>query len=139
MTDPVIGFLGADDQIAQVSHAWVEFNGKKTDLSLAYRENVLAGDQMAPGEVLILDHVVRPGVRHVYTREETAASLANKCRLRQKSPRLASIFEEEVTRHEIQETHGQSLETILAFLNDTPDGITYDRMARTIEGKCRLL
>lgn len=137
-TEAVVGYLGSDDMFAQVSHAWIELNGKKTDLSLAFRENALAGEPMSPGEVLILDHVVRPGVPHVYTREETEASRTAKDQLRRRSPQFATAFEDEDAEHDLQKATGRSLETILAFLNDTPDGVTYDRMARTIEGKCRL-
>lgn len=133
-TEAVIGYLGSADQFAQLSHAWVEFNGKKTDLSLAYREDALAGEPMPPGEVLILDHIARPGVPHAYTREETADSIASKKRLQQQNPRTATLFEEETALRALVMTYQGNLDTILSYLNDAPDGVTYDRMARIIEG-----
>ncbi len=55
------------------SHAWIEYNGKKTALSLSRTEH---GEHQATGAFIVLYHVVRRGeATYTYNLERTADAL----------------------------------------------------------------
>lgn len=57
-TTPVVGYIndGTDDVL--ISHAWLEFEGKKTDLTLNVVEQATGA---RPGPVLVHDQIARTG------------------------------------------------------------------------------
>jgi hypothetical protein len=70
-TNAVVGYAHDQTSPLMASHAWVEIEGKKTDLSLAFTE---APDIQLRGEVSIVDHVYKPGHRYAYHRERNDAA-----------------------------------------------------------------
>ncbi|MPR11497.1 hypothetical protein [Microvirga tunisiensis] len=76
---PAVGFAHDETGPLMASHAWLEFNGKKTDLTLGFTEHP---DVQLQGQVLILDHVHQPGHKYSYHRELTDAGAEALERLR---------------------------------------------------------
>ena len=58
MTLPVVGYVNDDTDDIFMSHAWIELNGRKVDLTLNVTEYQ---DVQLSGAVLILDQVLKPG------------------------------------------------------------------------------
>ena len=68
---PVVGYVNDGTDDIMILHAWIELNGRKTDLMLAFVEYGHAGP------LLVLDRELRPGaVQYSYRREQTDAGLA---------------------------------------------------------------
>lgn len=76
---PVVGYVndGTDDIMR--SHAWLDLNGRKTDVTLHLTEYP---EIQLPGALLILDQPLLKGqVEHSYHAEQTAAGYAENRRL----------------------------------------------------------
>ena len=69
-TDLVVGWVNDGDWPGVTSHAWIELGGKKIEISLTRTE---IPESQLPGDLLILDRIVRPGVAK-YTYHRTPPS-----------------------------------------------------------------
>jgi hypothetical protein len=127
-TSPVIGYVndGTDDVF--MSHAWLEYEGKKTDLTLARAERP---DLNPPGDVLIVDFPYRRLGKYTYHLNKTPAALAvDNTWL--KDPQGAGIVRQKAVEHEAMESRARSADEMRNFLDSAPDGITYDRFKSII-------
>lgn len=82
-TSPVVAYVndGTDDIF--ISHAWLEFNGKRTDVSLAVTDPRIG----VAGQLIILDRVMKVGHEYGYHRKITEAGLKEHQRLRSTATR----------------------------------------------------
>jgi hypothetical protein len=111
--------------------AWIELADKRTGLSLALTERP---DVQLPGGVLILDRVMRPGIRYTYHRTRTPEALLALQELRS-GPRFEAIVEQKEAEHVAMMACGKSTALRRAYLYSAPDGLDYDMLARIVQSR----
>lgn len=111
--------------------AWIELADKRTGLSLALTERA---DVQLPGGVLILDRVMRPGIRYTYHRTRTPEALLALQELRS-GPRFEAIVEQKEAEHVAMMACSKSTALRRAYLYSAPDGLDYDMLARIVQSR----
>lgn len=71
-TTPVVGYINDGTDDIMISHAWLDYNGKKTDITLASMEHP---DITPIGQVIVLDRVVHSGHTYSYHLQQSAKGL----------------------------------------------------------------
>lgn len=131
LVEPIVGYVNDGTDEIMTSHAWVESVGKRTDLSLAFTEYP---EIQLPGEVLILDRIVRPGTRYIYSRDQTPDALQALQNVRA-NPRFGHIVAQKEAEHAAMLARSKSAELRRAYLDSAPDGFDYTRLARIVAGR----
>lgn len=128
-TRPVIGYIndGTDDVL--VSHAWLEFSGKKVDLTLGNTER----PELNPiGEVIILDRAIRSGCKYSYQIEKSPAALAIEEDWLQRSD-AATIVIQKREEHLAMLARSANDKELRLFLDSAPDGFTFGELRAIID------
>lgn len=126
-TTAVVGWVNDGTTPLMISHAWLEFEGKKTDITLTHTEHP---DAQLTGELIILDHVVRSGrVKYTYHRQRTMEAVITLQKLREEMPWAVDAKEAE---HLQMEEMSESEAMIQKYLNAAPDDRNYDALARLL-------
>jgi hypothetical protein len=130
-TTPVIGYVndGTDDVF--MSHAWLDYADKKTDLTLNTAERP---DLNPPGEILILDFPFRRARKYTYHLAKSPAANAVEAEWL-KDPRGAAIVRQKAAEHVAMEKRALNPDKLRVFLDQAPDGLTYARLAAIIDGE----
>ncbi|MEG3159347.1 hypothetical protein U1763_02420 [Sphingomonas sp. LB2R24] len=78
-TTPVVGYVNDGTDDIMVSHAWLELDGLKTDITLHFTQHP---EIQLPGALLVMDRPLLAGrVEHSYHREMNDAGRAENARL----------------------------------------------------------
>lgn len=126
-TTVVVGWINDGTTPLMISHAWLEFGGKKSDITLTHTEHP---DAQLTGELIILDHVVRSGrVKYTYHRQRTMEAVIALQKLREEMPWAVDTKEAE---HLLMEEMSKSEAMILKYLNAAPYDRNYDALARLL-------
>ena len=127
---PVVGWVtdGRDD--IAISHAWVEVNAKKIDLTLGRVNH----ESMVTGEVLILDNVVTPGAQHHYFVRKGPEHLDADA-LMESQPTSSMLLAHKNAEHEQMLARASDDGEMRKFLDGAPDGWTYNRLKAVIDGQ----
>jgi hypothetical protein len=126
----VIGFVndGTDDLYA--SHAWFEFRGQQTDLTLC---RPMSPEVQKRGPLVIHGRVIAEGwpryTYHMHRPPEGSAVIAQLM----SDPATQPMVDEQEQLHLRMVTTAKDDALILAYLNGAPDGLTYDRIARAVK------
>jgi len=129
-TTPVIGYVNDGTDDLYISHAWLEYEGKKTDLTLARAER----PELNPrGDILIQDFPFRRARHYSYHAAKSEAAIAVERRWL-KDPQSAGIVRQKAVEHKAMEERARSAEEMRSFLDRAPDGFTYDRIKSLIDG-----
>lgn len=125
-TTPIIGYVndGTDDIF--VSHAWLEFNGKRIDVSAAVTDPRIG----AAGELIILDRVMKAGLRYGYCREIPEEGIRQHELLRMTGTR--ALLERKEQEHATMVRRVNDDDEILSYLDNEPNGFTLQRIASLI-------
>lgn len=117
----VVGYINDGTDEAMVSHAWLGYEGKKTDLTLARAKRP---DLNPIGEMLILDFPIRQGHKYTChtTKSETAAALEQKWLA---EPPSAGIVLTKRAEHEMMTELAQDGQRMRAYLDNAADKLTY--------------
>lgn len=124
-TVPVIGYVndGTDDIF--ISHAWLEHEGLKTDLTLHQTEYP---DIQLPGAVLVMDQPIRQGVvQHTYHVERTDEGMKAAQRMLA-HPETAAIAKHKEQEHLDMVDRAQSRALMDAYLQAAPIECGYAAM-----------
>jgi hypothetical protein len=129
-TDLVVGWVNDGSWPGVTSHAWIELGGKKIDIALTRTE---FPESQLPGDLLILDRVVRAGVaKYRYYREPPPEALT----YIQQSLQAGELPKEIVEAKNREHLHvlelSNSREGILTFLRGSPSDRAYDVLARLV-------
>ncbi len=130
-SDVVLGYVNDGDDI-YISHAWLETNGKKTDLMI---ERPL--HDVGRGPTIILDHIFKGNSDVIYTYhlEKPPEALEAEEQMRQ-VPEIRTLLEQKETEHARIAKALSSAEEMDAFLDEAAvmgrDGFTYQRVLQTI-------
>lgn len=126
-TTVVVGWINDGTTPLMISHAWLEFGGKKSDITLTHTEYP---DAQLTGELIILEHVVRSGrVKYTYHRQRSMEAVIALQKLREEMPWFVDAKEAE---HLQMEEISESEAMIQKYLNAAPDDRNYDALARLL-------
>lgn len=127
--ETVIGYVNDTTSALMSSHAWIEYNGKVTDISLTRTEYAQAQPR---GHLLILGRIVYPGeVAYSYHRERSPEALDFLRGLEKLGP-LGPIQHKE-QEHQQMASASRSDSGALAYLNAAPPDRTYAALKRLLE------
>jgi len=126
-TAVVVGWINDGTTPLMISHAWLELEGKKSDITLTHTEHL---DGQLTGELIILDYVVRSGkVKYTYHRQRTTEAVTALQKLREEMPWAVDVKEAE---HLQMEETSKSEAMIRKYLNAAPIDRNYDALARLL-------
>ncbi|MGX8009478.1 hypothetical protein ACVDG8_010935 [Mesorhizobium sp. ORM8.1] len=128
-TVPVVGYVNDGSDEVMISHAWIEFEGKKTDLTLGITEH---SDLNPVGNVIILDRIVRSGRNYSYHREKSPEGRAIETLWLQDSE-IGPLVRRKADEHSAMCIWASSPDQMRAFLDAAPDGLTYDAIRTIID------
>src|SRR5262249_25336401 len=123
---PVVGYSNDGTSPIMASHAWIEYGGKKTDISVALTED---RDLYPPGALLILDRAITTGVAtYTYHLQPDAAAIEAEQQVAS-DPRYGAFAEHKRREHERMSAIAKNKALMLEYLDAAPDGFTYERIA----------
>lgn len=128
-TSPIVGFVNDGTGDAMASHAWLEYGGKKTDISLTFTADPTA---QPSGPLLILDRVFHSGVTN-YSYHLQRSTMGQKIidgLMSDKS--ISHLIAHKEQEHQDMERTSKSLDAIIEYLDNAPDGFNYKAMAQLI-------
>lgn len=130
IVSPIIGWVNDGTWQGVTSHAWIEFNGKKTDASLTCTKHV---DAVPTGALIIHDHIVRKGMAtYSYFSNDDPAVQARIAWMRSDND-LSKL-------HTYKEAQHAQMQAIAAekrfseYLSMAPMGTRYTDLVHLIEG-----
>ncbi|MBL3562852.1 hypothetical protein [Rhodovulum sulfidophilum] len=127
IVEPVIGYVndGTDDVL--MSHAWLEFRGKKTDVSLSFTSRP---EINPPGQLIYLGRVFGKGQVYSYHREmsETGRSALEKLRITY----IGALVDHKEREHAQMLAMAEDRSRIRAYLDSDPNGLTYEELVARI-------
>lgn len=128
-TEAVIGYCNDSTDDVFFSHAWLELDVLKTDLTL----NVVEHPHVVPnGAALVLDRVLREGaVRHSYHREPTEVGMAHN-RVVTRDPELKAMLLHKDMKHRQMLACVTDPEAMAAFMDGAPTGLRYVDLLRSV-------
>lgn len=128
LVNPVVGWVNDGTWDGVTSHAWIEFNGKKTDISLAFTEHPHA---QPSGSVIILDFEVMKGVAsYSYYPDQHPVPQEALARLRTRQD-LDLIRDKKDAEHQRMLAIATT-RTMMKHLDSAPRGLRYEDLARAI-------
>jgi hypothetical protein len=128
--EPVVGYANDGTGPIMTSHAWIEYGGKKTDVSLTVTEHA---DAQPTGALLILDYPVAYGrANYSYHRTMSQEAITEEHHLAQE-PKYMQIIMQKKREHRMMEKLSKDKRAIREYLDGAPDGLTYARMASLID------
>lgn len=129
---PVVGYVNDGGDRFMSSHAWVELDGRKTDISLTIMEQ----PTLPTGALLILDRVFKPGrATYSYHRERDQAALDLLAGYARNGSHLPEDIRRKEEEHERMVEIAQTPEQRRAYLDGAPDGLNYEAMSALIGGE----
>lgn len=125
---PIIGFVNDGTDDIMISHAWIEINSKKTDVTLAVT------DRQRSGSLLILDRAISRGdCSYSYHTIEPDASRQASERLGVIDPRWKAAMGEKDAEH-VQMSNVASDPTLIRkYLDSAPTELSFDAIIRFLE------
>ncbi|MCB1470697.1 MAG: hypothetical protein KDK08_26890 [Rhizobiaceae bacterium] len=128
-TTPVVGFVNDGTDNIMISHAWLEHEGQKTDLTLHLTEHPEA---QLPGALLVLDHVLRPGlVNYSYHLERSPEAYAALEPLR-RDPTTAAIVAHKEAEHQTMLARANNQDLMTAYIDGAPVELGYAAMTSVL-------
>lgn len=124
---PVVGYVNDGTGPIMASHAWVEYNGKKTDLSLSRTEH---GDHQPTGALIVLDHVVRRGeATYTYHTERSREALEAEREFAETDNETRQIVARKDAEHELMSSRALDDGLIERYLASAPRHLNYEALA----------
>lgn len=127
----LVGYVCDGTTPLRASHAWLEYAGKKTDVSLTITE---FPEYQLPGELIVLDRVLQPGVTHYsYHYVDSAESREQIRQSSAAAPEFAAINAMKEREHAEMLARASDDDAMEAFLAGAPDSVSYRALAAAIE------
>lgn len=128
-TEVVVGYVNDGTDDIMISHAWLDYNGKKIDLNLHVMANP---DATKPGDLIVLDQVLRPGaLTYTYHTERTGAYLIAAHRLLS-DPDLGAVARHKEEEHLIMQARSKNPALMEAYIAAAPTEIGYAAMTAAL-------
>jgi len=128
---PKVGYVNDGEGDIMTSHAWLVFNGKKTDISLTQTQH----PSVPTGSLLVLDHPFAVGkATYTYHDDRTPEALLAAMQV-YADPQIGPMVQHKEMEHIEMQARAGSQAMRRAYLDMAPDGFTYDRLAAIIEAQ----
>lgn len=127
-TLPVIGYVNDGTDDIMMSHAWLDFGGRKTDVSLAVTEHP---DVSPAGELIVLDKVIKVGHKYSYHHDMGTAGLRALQSIRASGGQ--AIVEHKLQEHLLMVARAKDPALIRPYLDAEPNGFDYLKIVKLIE------
>jgi hypothetical protein len=130
-TELIVGWINDGTWPGVGSHAWIELGGKKIDISLTLTEH---RDAQPPGDLIVLDRVLRPGTtKYTYCREPTAEAAAFMEAVVRDGVVPSEVVEEKNREHAYVSRMAKTRDGILTYLNEAPPDRTFRVLERLVD------
>jgi hypothetical protein len=127
----VVGYVCDGTTPLRVSHAWLEYLGKKTDVSLTITE---FPEHQPPGDLIVLDRILSRGVAsYTYHLTESPESLAIVRESSAESASFKAMTAAKDREHSEMLVRANNDDAMEAFLAKTPPDVSYRVMAAAIQ------
>lgn len=128
----IVGYVNDGLGDIMMSHAWIEYSGKKTDISLTMTQSP---DDVPSAALLILGKELRPGdVPYSYHYEQNEAGLKAEYET-SLDERFRPIVMQKKAEHLMMQAINKSRDQQRIYLDRATDGWNYKRMAAFIENR----
>ncbi len=129
-TEVVVGWINDGQWDGAASHAWLEYHGKKTDISL---HKTSQPDIQPPGDLIILDHIIKRGeCTYTYWKELPATAEQELPRMSSDSPKHAAIIAHKDREHARIQNLSKLPNGAEQYFRDAPPQCTYEYLVRAI-------
>jgi hypothetical protein len=129
-TRAVVGFVCDGTSPVQMSHAWLDFDGAKTDVSLTITEHPR---YVPPGALLILDRVWQRGMAdYTYHLSESAESVAAWAEDGKEEPRVREVRVMKEIEHAQMLARADDDDAMWSWLSAAPSHMNYEAMAAAV-------
>ncbi|WP_444897364.1 hypothetical protein ACJJIQ_07705 [Microbulbifer sp. ANSA003] len=129
---PVVGWVNDGTWEGVTSHAWIEYNGLKTDVSLTKTSHP---EQQPPGSLIVLDHVLKKGkVDYIYY-HNNAEEVLEARKFISSTPKLRMIqnYKEQQHKEMMHIAEPGQLKRIDTYLSNAPLGLRFEDLKRIVE------
>jgi hypothetical protein len=127
IVEPMIGYINDGTDEVQISHAWLEFGGKKTDVSLTFTSR---REINPPGQLIYHDRVFGQGNVYSYHREMSQAGRAALEEIRAAGNAVMVVHK--AREHAQMLSMAEDRSQIRNYLDTAPKGMTYEEIAARI-------
>ncbi|MDD5056501.1 MAG: lasso peptide biosynthesis protein [Sideroxydans sp.] len=125
----VVGWINDGEWDGAASHAWVEYQGKKIDISMHKTSHP---DAQPPGDLIILDYLFRRG-KATYTYSETLSeSAAKELDKMRSNPTYAPVIAHKQMEHNLMLARSASQEGVNEYFANAPLSNKYESLARLV-------
>lgn len=129
-TKVVVGWVNDGTWDGAASHAWLEYQGKRTDISLYKTSHP---DIQPPGDLMILDHAVMHGARvYTYWRELPAAAEREFLQMSTNSPEVAAVIAHKNSEHARILALSKLPNGAAQYFLDAPPQCTYEFLTHVV-------
>jgi len=127
----VLGWINDGLWEGAASHAWVEYQGKRIDISLHKTSHPEA---QPSGDVIILDHIFRRG-KVSYTYWQTLPDGVSKAleQMRISSPELIAIINHKEDEHRKMVSFASTKDGAIEYFRHVPPTNSYEYLARVVD------
>jgi len=125
-TEVVVGYIndGTDDIF--ISHAWIEYAGLKTDLTIHLTE-----DPILRGSLIVSDGILLTGrATYTYHRQRTQAGLLQEMAMMKE---LGPLVVHKAEEHQLMLARAANPALMKAYLDAAPEQQGYDAMKRALQ------
>lgn len=128
---PVVGWVtdGRDD--LAISHAWLDVDGRKIDVTLVHAD---PGINSIAGKALILDRPVGAGADYAYFLAKEGRHVDADRAAAETSAEISQLLAYKEQQHAEMTRRACDASEMRSFLDAAPDGIDYERLKAIIEG-----
>jgi len=125
---PVVGYVNDGTDEVMISHAWIEYRGKKCDLTL------VNAPPQPKGPLLILDEKIRSGsIEYSYRLKKGEAAMQAEAEMIAHDNRVAGIVRHKEAEHAAMLKMVRTPESIKAYLDAAPDGLDYQTLSAIVD------
>lgn len=129
-TKVVVGWVNDGEWAGAASHAWLIFEGKKVDISLHRTSHP---DVQLPGDLIILDHVIKNGqVQYEYWLAMPESAQNALIEMTDRNSYLRDAIANKHVEHARMVSFANSTDGALKYLEGAPTDSSYASLARLI-------
>ena len=128
-TDPIVGYVndGTDDIF--ISHSWLEYEGRKTDITLHIVDPMLPAKS---GALLVMGQILKPGeLDYSYHAGLTPAALAANLQM-SRDPHLKALLAHKEVEHRQMAARAADDNLMKQFVAMAPPQFSYEAMRRAL-------
>lgn len=128
-TRPVVGYVNDGTDDVMISHAWLEYQGLVSDLTLVVTNPAIG---QPPGDLLILGKSLKPGQLHYSYHTKLNDAALTVLEGMKRDPETAQIIETKEAEHKMMTRCFQNSDDLTAYLDAAPEAHSYAKMTSVL-------